>query len=563
MAHKNANYGVNQFAFEDGDIHDNIAWFCDFGHCTPPMSPLHLCHGWLWPGYRGIQQAYAKLYIPTGTGWEVRARHGRAYPTVILTTEEEAKERAPIFAEKIKPFIEDFDAIWTRDKEALLESYMDLKKKYGIVHYNDIKKLRNVDLLEIFDDFRLITYYKMWEVHMHYFIPMYYLFGLFQKLCLDLTGIKSTDPLFSKAMAGFDSKAYQFNTKIFNLGNLAMKLGLEDIFSLEADKVMPALRSSGEGQEWLAEYDKFLSDFGWRCERINDWCTPTWIERPELGIPLIRLSITGKGSSNIDELLTKAKAERLEAERELLDKVPEDHKEWFKALMGVSQNAGLWSEDHTFYCELYGNALGRWITKEIGDRFEANGVLDSAEDIYFLMPDEILKALIPMGRVKLHDYAAERKAEYEGYLRAEPEPLLGNPAYMGQIAMKDTAISVASSYPIVNEELKADLYGSASTHGMVEGIARVIMSERELDQLIPGEILVAPATSALWTPAFELISGIVTNDGGALSHALIVAREYGVPAVTGTQAATGKIATGDKIRVDGDLGVVYILGKKG
>ena len=81
---------------------------------------------------------------------------------------------------------------------------------------------------------------------------------------------------------------------------------------------------------------------------------------------------------------------------------------------------------------------------------------------------------------------------------------------------------------------------------------------RELD-CQPGDILVAPGTSAQWTPAFEIITGIITDGGGALSHAVIVAREYGIPAVVGCLEATQKIKTGDKVKVDGDLGLVYIL----
>ncbi len=87
----------------------------------------------------------------------------------------------------------------------------------------------------------------------------------------------------------------------------------------------------------------------------------------------------------------------------------------------------------------------------------------------------------------------------------------------------------------------------------------MIMTESELGNLLPGESLVAPGTSAQWTPVFEIIKGIVTDGGGALSHAVIVAREYGVPAVTGCQKATATIKTGDRVKVDGDLGIVHIL----
>ena len=96
---------------------------------------------------------------------------------------------------------------------------------------------------------------------------------------------------------------------------------------------------------------------------------------------------------------------------------------------------------------------------------------------------------------------------------------------------------------------------------MVEGIARVIMGADKLSELKKGEILVAPGTSAAWTVAFSFIKGLITDGGGALSHPVIMAREYGIPCVAGCLQATQKIKTGQKVRIDGDAGVVYILNK--
>jgi phosphoenolpyruvate synthase/pyruvate phosphate dikinase len=85
------------------------------------------------------------------------------------------------------------------------------------------------------------------------------------------------------------------------------------------------------------------------------------------------------------------------------------------------------------------------------------------------------------------------------------------------------------------------------------------MSEKEWDKIQPGDILVTPMTSAVWTPLFGLIKGAVTDSGGALTHPVIVSREYGIPCVAGTLFATMRIKTGDRIRVDGNLGRVYKL----
>ena len=116
-----------------------------------------------------------------------------------------------------------------------------------------------------------------------------------------------------------------------------------------------------------------------------------------------------------------------------------------------------------------------------------------------------------------------------------------------------------AAMPIVRPELKADLYGAASTQGVVEGIARVVLTQEEMSQLQPGDILVAPSTSPLWTPVFGILKGVVTDAGGTLSHAVIIGREYGLPVVAGTAEGTSKIKTGQRIRVDGDNNAVYIL----
>jgi pyruvate,water dikinase len=96
---------------------------------------------------------------------------------------------------------------------------------------------------------------------------------------------------------------------------------------------------------------------------------------------------------------------------------------------------------------------------------------------------------------------------------------------------------------------------------VAEGIARVIMSVDRLVDIQPDEILVAPGTTASWTPAFNILKGLICDGGGALSHPIIVAREYGLPSVVGTVHATSKIKTGQRIRVDGDRAAVYILDK--
>ncbi|MBK6515432.1 MAG: hypothetical protein IPG04_15255 [Polyangiaceae bacterium] len=104
------------------------------------------------------------------------------------------------------------------------------------------------------------------------------------------------------------------------------------------------------------------------------------------------------------------------------------------------------------------------------------------------------------------------------------------------------------------------LGGMPGSAGRVTGVARVVRSVDELDRLRPGEILVAPVTTPAWTLAFGRASAIVTDTGSVASHASIVAREHGIPAVVGTGDGTARIVDGQRITVDGGRGVVRLSG---
>jgi len=105
----------------------------------------------------------------------------------------------------------------------------------------------------------------------------------------------------------------------------------------------------------------------------------------------------------------------------------------------------------------------------------------------------------------------------------------------------------------------SDLKGYAASAGVVEGVARVLRSINDFGEVQEGDILVCPVTHPSWSPLFSKLKAAVSDIGGTMSHMAIVAREYGMPAVVGTGAATKKIKSGQRIRVDGDRGIVTIL----
>lgn len=555
-------YDLSFYEFdEEKDPKNYGVLLCDVVHGKPPLKPLYIGIGWYWY-YHGFRYAPETLCLPTTHGWDSRFINGYPYITTIRTTEAEAKQREPLFREKIKPFLEDFDGIWNLQKTELMKLYKEARGARGLKAWEDIRKLSNIDLLSFFLDFAYMINRKEAEAHMIMMTASYYISGLFQQLWREIFGTEAPiDPNFNKLMAGYESQDVKVVRELWRLGRRAVELGLEDIFKIEDDtEVIRALEKDRQGAKWLNEYREFLLEHGWRCERMHAYDTPAWVEKPTLAITRIKMLML-KDVFPLDAKKSQVIEERKKTEKEVLAKVPEGQRDAFVVLMGAAQKSGFWSEDHTYFCDFYVGAIGRWIVTEYGRRFAEAGCIDNPEDIHFLHPNEIRKAAIPMDRVNLRPYVERRKKAWEESLKIDPQPFYGDISQAQSVLRSDPTLSVSTQVPIVREELKADLYGAAAAPGITEGIARVIMGADKLAEIKPGEILVAPGTSAAWTVAFCIIKGLITDGGGALSHPVIMARENGIPCVAGCLEATAKIKTGQRVRIDGNLGVVYILDK--
>ncbi len=541
----------------DSEIYDVL--LCDLVHGKPPLKPLYLGIGWYWYVY-AIMNAAETLKLPTTKGWGYRVVDGYPYLTAMRTSQEETEARRPIFGERIKPFIEDFDGVWNPLKTELMNIYQEAKGLRGLKEWDDIKKLSNIELLKFFLDFAFIINRKEAEAHMLMLVASCYINGLFQQMWREIFGKEAAiDPDFHTLMTGFEAQENRVFRKLWQLARKAVEMKLEDEFKIEEnEEVLKELEKREKGRQWLAEYREFLWENGWRCERMHAYDNPAWIEKPGLGIGRVKL-LMPKEAFILDTEMKRAIVERKKAEKEVLAKVPEAQREAFQVLMGAAQKSGYWSEDHTYYCDFYVGALGRWIVTEFGRRFAEAGCIDDPDDIHFLHANEIRKAAVPMGDVNLRPYVERRKEAWEKSFKLDPPPFYGDIRKAQEILRSDPTLSVSTQLPIVREELKADLYGASAAPGIVEGLARVIMGADRLSELKEGEILVAPGTSPAWTAAFSFIKGLITDGGGILSHPVIMAREYGIPCVAGCLEATKKIRTGMKVKIDGNRGVVYIL----
>jgi phosphohistidine swiveling domain-containing protein len=408
----------------------------------------------------------------------------------------------------------------------------------------------------------------MWEIHMVMMYGTYTAFLLFENLCREVAGIDDTSPEFHALVTGFDNKVFQVDRRLWEFANRARDEGLDGaVLDGAPEGIVERLRETVAGKAWLADFEDFLLEDGWRMQRMSEINLPTWVEDPTPALVAVRQFLRKGGGFDLDAERARRTEARLAAEQQVLAQVSREQRPWFEQLMRLAQKCGIFSEEHDHYLDLYTHAMMRRSALGLGRRFAAAGAVDDPEDLFFLIPDEVRKAALAPDQFDLRPVVLRRRAAWESW-QADPNP----PALLAEGYTLEQAMDVlveshdpialkvvVGAMPVKRPELKADLYGTCGSPGVAEGPARVIASEEELGAVQQGDILVAATTSPSWTPIFTLVKGVVVDRGASLSHAAIVGREYGIPVVMNVFDGTRRIETGQRIRIDANVGCVYLL----
>jgi len=246
----------------------------------------------------------------------------------------------------------------------------------------------------------------------------------------------------------------------------------------------------------------------------------------------------------------------------------------FNAKLGLAATAYPYVENHNFYIEHWTMGVFWRKVRELGRVFVAAGFWENENDILYLTRNEVRDALFDyvtgwavgsaaVGPLYWPGEIARRAKIVDALQTQRPQPALGTPP--AEITEPFTQMLWGITTEQVQQWLSEDesddpaIKGMAASPGVAEGIARVVYHADDLGQVQEGEILVATITAPSWGPVFGKIRATVTDIGGMMSHAAIVCREYGLPAVTGTGNGSTSITTGQRIRVDGNTGRVEIL----
>ncbi|MDA8038669.1 MAG: PEP-utilizing enzyme [Actinomycetota bacterium] len=550
---------VAGFDFEDErDLKESPYWFLDATHSVPPWTPMF---GWFWTHFcrHGMQYGAEVLSLPTVRGWDWRFKDGGGYLTVQAVTDPgEIAQREERFRPAFRPFIESYDEQWSGFKDEMLGHYARLKSV-------DPDQASNFELLALLEDTIGVTR-RMWEVHMYMMYGVYTIYLLFEDLCKELLGIDDTSPDFHRLLSGHGNKVFEVDRSLWQLARDARELGLGDaVASGDTSQAVAALEASEAGRGWLGRFRALLDEDGWRLQRMAEINMPTWVEDPTPALQIVRKFLESNADFDLDNKREELARERREAQQAVLARIRPEDREWFGTLMGVAERAGAFSEEHNHYLDLYTHAMIRRTVLGIGRRLAAAGTIDDPEDTLFLVPDELRRVTGTPEFHRLQHLVEARRAKWQSWQQMENPPLLGTLSLeeaIGRLVVSKDPIAlkvVVGAMPTVDPAVNADLYGVCGSPGVAEGTARVILDESRLGEVQPGDILVAATTSPSWTSVFAFVSGVVVDRGASLSHAAVVGREYAIPVVMNVFEGTKKLRSGQRVRVDGTNGHVFVL----
>ncbi len=329
--------------------------------------------------------------------------------------------------------------------------------------------------------------------------------------------------------------------------------GIGDVDSAAPSHAMWALsRLDPDSNEFSKGFEEFVYEFGSRGP--NEWesRSPSWETKPALALVAIDRMRQAPDSADPARQFDIRSQQRATTSAELLSMVvadPATHGQ-LAAAIGCSA-AWLPGRERTKTNNIRVIHEMRMAMRELGRRMVGLGAFDEIEDFGFVREAEM--PTLFSDPHSLTEAIRSRRAEYRHLQEVEPPFVFVGHAEGPTTWPRRDAVSV-------DRVSEGDvIVGFPGCPGIAEGIARVILDSNDPSALEPGDVLIAPITDPSWTPLFVPAAAVVVDVGAALSHAIIVSRELGIPCVVSAVGATRNIPDGARVRVDGNTGLVTIL----
>ncbi|MGA2841853.1 MAG: PEP-utilizing enzyme [Steroidobacteraceae bacterium] len=567
---------------------DRRFWFYNSMHFPEPMPAFDAITGEV--AYTGLGAYTTRVFaFPTALGIEHRIVNGRVYITAHAVSDpDEVQRRLKVFQERAPHYYENWPALYGEWEKRLhgLITEIDAVEVPELPDFEDAavvfeaKGIAQNHYVRASFNRCIELYSKMWHHHFEFLMLGYGAYLVFFQFCKQIFP-EIADQTVARMVAGIDVLMFRPDEELKRLAKLAVELGVDAPFLSggSPQAILEAISRMGEpGRRWMEELDR--SREPWFNVSTGDGFYHhhrSWND--DLSVPfsaLPRYVTMVKAGQSIERPTEQLKRERVRIIAEYRALVPSDaERDAFDQMLGLCHVVFPYVEDHKFYCEHWFTTRFFKKIREFGALLERQGVLDEGEDVFHLQHYEIDQALVdvmlawaagvpPVGAAHWKPIVRERKEIVERLKGWNAPPALGplpesieDPAVQMLWGITSETLAIWSRDPATVGDNQ--LTGFAASAGVVEGIARVLRDVNEIGLMQEGEILVCPVTAPSWGPVFGKIRAAVSDIGGTMSHAAIVAREYGMPAVVGTGQATSRIRTGQRLRVDGNLGIVTLL----
>jgi phosphohistidine swiveling domain-containing protein len=489
--------------------HDAVTtWLPDPSHYPEQMTPLSATV-WFEALGRGLHEAMRELRAPFG-GFATRTELGWAYEL-------------------------ELDPEWDPDPDALPAAALDLPERWERELLPRVRAITEeleglqperpppAEAEALLDRLWALVQ-EQWKLHFLVVIPAQIAAELLHERYV--AEFDDADPLAAyRLLEGIPNPA---DEAVRELASAAREAGVAPLIVEHAPAdAMLRLAATGAGRRWRHQLDEYLLRYGGR-SRWHELSLPREAELPMLTLESVRLRLQRPDVALAVGFPTPPP--------QLSD------------LVGRVRRAYALKELHTYEIDYPGLLATREALLAFGRRLVAEGVLPDVEAVWLLRRDDLRRALTDAtGLAELVDM---RRRELAQGLEAGPQPFLGDPP------------ANAGRHPALEKFYGrggSDLSGAAASPGIAEGEARVVVGPGDFGRVRAGDVLVTTTTTPAWTPLFPSLAALVTETGGILSHAAVVAREYRIPSVVGVAGATRAIADGAWIRVDGSRGTVERL----
>ena len=438
-----------------------------------------------------------------------------------------------------------------------------------------ITELREVDL-EALDDQELdadtdrVAELLRWGIEVHFALhgALMPILAELAFLCSEQLGWPEQE--FLQLLSGLSSTSTQPAHRLAELSHLAAERPavrelLADVDRGTADRLATA------DPEFAEAFARYQRDFSIRALRY-EIADPSLAETPELTLRLLADQLThGYDPAAEAAALTEHRRVAVDRARAALSRHPTNERERFERALSRAERAYPVREDNEFFTFSVPVALLRYRLLELGRRLVARKQFVRPDDVFFLTLDEARAAL---GNGEDQRALVARRRGERAFVEQHPgPPTYGKPPgpppsldvlpAEAKFLMKGLAwyIDRVLEATSANREQRPGgdvLDGIAASPGRYRGRVRVIMDESNFGRLQPGDVMVCPITSPVWSVLFPSVGALVTDTGGVLSHPAIIAREYRVPAVVATGNATALLHDDQVVTVDGTAGRIEV-----